>query len=136
MKKIIVLLEILLMTYALTPGNLKVLSGELDGMKGELLFFAAGMGVILWLGRESNLKKNRWIWLLCAFLSFTTVKTDHIRECKNHGKNKAAPERLLLKQQLFQFPAGFCSADIRKMFYHILSQCDQMQIQQEIPAHH
>lgn len=74
MKKIIVLLEILLMTYALTPGNLKVLSGELDGMKGELLFFAAGMGVILWLGRESNLKKNRWIWLLCAFLSFTTVQ--------------------------------------------------------------
>ena len=74
MKKIIGLLEILLMTYALTPGNLKVLGGELDGMKGELLFFAAGMGVILWLGRESNLKKNRWLWLLCAFLSFTTVQ--------------------------------------------------------------
>lgn len=61
------------MTYALTPGNLEVLAGELSGLHIDLLFAAAGMAVILWINRENNLGKNKWLRLLCAFFAFTTV---------------------------------------------------------------
>lgn len=67
------ILQILLMTYALTPGNLEVLAGELSGLHIDLLFAAAGMAVILWINRENNLRKNKWLKLLCAFFAFTTV---------------------------------------------------------------
>lgn len=61
------------MLYALTPGSLSALNGGLNGLRGDLVFLAAGIGTVLWITREEKVSKNKWLHILCGFFAFTTV---------------------------------------------------------------